>query len=157
MIPLLPTVPRWLREALHNCPAAGAGVHTWLFAMARQLHFHYPNKNELADLLAKAVSGCGRLVPRGEIEAAVADSEFGAWRPNWLVLPECDDPCGEPRAETESAQIESRRLRHSGHTDDDPTPPKAPVAIPRAMPREASHRSADRNHPTQSTTSPGLG
>ena len=25
------------------------------------------------------------------------------------------------------------------------------------MPREASHRSADRNHPTQSTTSPGLG
>ena len=78
---LLPSVPDWLRQELQNRPRPGAGVHSWLFWISRQLHCHYPDKDELADSLEDAVSGCGRLVLRRELEGAVADSESVAWRP----------------------------------------------------------------------------
>jgi hypothetical protein len=78
-------VPNWLRLELGNCPQAGAGVHTWLFRMARQLHWHYDDKDALADVLEDAVADCGRPVPRHEIEAAVADSELVAWKPNSVI------------------------------------------------------------------------
>lgn len=74
-------LPDWLEEELDNCPCAGGGIHTWLFNMARNLHWHYPDKEKLADLLAKKSRGCGREVPRREIEAAINDSEQLAWRP----------------------------------------------------------------------------
>jgi hypothetical protein len=79
------SVPNWLRLELAQCPQAGAGVHSWIYRMARQLHWHYDDKDELADLLEDAVNGCGRSVPRREIEAAVNDSERAAWKPDSAI------------------------------------------------------------------------
>jgi hypothetical protein len=90
------SVPNWLRRELANCPQTRAGVHTCLFCMARQLHWHYDDKESLADVLGEAVVGCGRLVPQREIKAAVADSEPVAWKPDW-ALDALDDASANPR------------------------------------------------------------
>lgn len=74
-------LPEWLQDVVDNCPRSGAGVNTWLFNTARQLHWHCPDKAELTDLLEEKSADCGRDVPRREIEAAVHDSEGVMWRP----------------------------------------------------------------------------
>ena len=74
-------LPRFVGDMLAACPAAGAGVHNWLFRVARVLHASYPDKQEMATLIASASAGCGREVAQGEIEAAIASSEAYAWRP----------------------------------------------------------------------------
>ena len=56
-------LPRFICDLLGACPAAGAGVHNWLFRCARVLHAFYPNRVELANLLAAAAAGCGRHIP----------------------------------------------------------------------------------------------
>lgn len=74
-------LPRFVRDLLGACPAAGAGVHNWLFCTARVLHHFYPDKRELALLLEAASANCGREVPEQEIVAAVLNSQACAWRP----------------------------------------------------------------------------
>jgi len=74
-------LPRFVLDMLAACPGAGAGVHNWLFRVARVLHPFYADKHEMAALIAGAAAGCGRDVPQGEIEAAIANSEACAWRP----------------------------------------------------------------------------
>ena len=74
-------LPEWLQDMLDSCPRSGGGVHSWLFNTARQLHWHCLDKVQLADLLEERSAGCGRDVPRREIEAAVLDSEGAMWRP----------------------------------------------------------------------------
>ena len=73
-------LPRFVLDLLAACPSAGAGVHNWLFRVARLLHPFYADKNEMAALIAGATAGCGRDVPQVEIEAAIANSEAYAWR-----------------------------------------------------------------------------
>jgi hypothetical protein len=74
-------LPEWLQDMVDSCPRSGGGVHSWLFNTARQLHWHCPDKAELADLLEEKSADCGRDVPRREIEAAVLDSEGAMWKP----------------------------------------------------------------------------
>ena len=57
-----PALPRKVRELLASCPRAGGGVHNWLFRTAFKLHKRVSNQEELIELLAKAVSDCGRVV-----------------------------------------------------------------------------------------------
>ncbi len=74
-------LPRFVRDLLAACPAAGAGVHNWLFRVARVLHPFYADKHELAALIDSAALGCGREIPASEIAAAIANSAACAWQP----------------------------------------------------------------------------
>ncbi len=67
--------PNSVQEVLASCPAAGKGVHNWLFVAALRLHRHCPNKDELAELLRKATADCGRDVPEEEIWNAINNSQ----------------------------------------------------------------------------------
>ena len=67
-------------------PEAGAGVHNWLFRVARQLHAHLP-AGEIVALLESRVAGCGRHVPRNEIIAAVQNALPCAWQPKGNAAP----------------------------------------------------------------------
>ncbi len=49
--------------------------------MARQLHHHYADKVELANLLFAAIADCGRPVTRREVESAINHSASCAWQP----------------------------------------------------------------------------
>lgn len=83
--PAVTALPQFLRDLLASPPRSGEGVHAWLFRMARQLHAHYQNSNELARLLTAAVSDCGRHVSLREIEDAIAHSAGCAWQPGTQV------------------------------------------------------------------------
>lgn len=80
-------LPRFVLDLLAACPAAGAGVHNWLFRCARVLHPFHADKAELAALLEGAAAGCGREIPACEIAAAVANSESCAWKPRGTNAP----------------------------------------------------------------------
>ena len=71
-------LPDWLRDKLANPPQAGAGVHPWLFQVARQLHAHMPPEAAAAVLSAATVN-CGRRIPAREIQHAVNNSMAVAW------------------------------------------------------------------------------
>jgi hypothetical protein len=72
-------LPQFLREMLNAPPAAGEGVHDWLFRVARHLHAHIP-AGEIVNILEARVKGCGRPVSRKEIEDAVKNSIPCAWQ-----------------------------------------------------------------------------
>ena len=74
------TLPQFLRDLIACPPAAGAGVHIWLFKVARQLHA-YRAPEEIVDLLRVAVQDCGRAVADREIFDAVESSKACAWQP----------------------------------------------------------------------------
>lgn len=76
----LSQLPRFVLDLLASCPAAGSGVHNHLFRIARVLHAFYPDKGEMAALIAASVADCGRDVPASEIEEAIANSESCAWQ-----------------------------------------------------------------------------
>jgi len=61
-------------------PAAGGGVHDWLFEVARNLHAHL-SENEILALLRSKVDRCGRRVPDREVKAAIANARGYAWKP----------------------------------------------------------------------------
>lgn len=71
-------IPDWLALKMANPPASGAGVHGWLFSVARQLHAHLSPEQITARLTA-AVQGCGRRVTEREIRDAVGNSVAAAW------------------------------------------------------------------------------
>jgi len=79
-------LPAFAREMLESCPSTGDGVHLWLFRVARVMHPYFEDKNEIVSRIEAATSGCGRDVPLGEIEAAVANSEAYAWQPGRRVV-----------------------------------------------------------------------
>ena len=74
-------LPDYAIKRLNSCPSAGDGVHSWLFKTARALHYWFPDKNQLVDVLERAAQGNGRTVPRCEVVNAVVNSEASAWRP----------------------------------------------------------------------------
>jgi hypothetical protein len=71
-------IPDWLRDNLANPPQAGAGIHAWLFSVARQLHTHMPPAAVEAALMASTASSARRVTAR-EIKDAVANSREVAW------------------------------------------------------------------------------
>ncbi len=73
-------LPRFVHDLIASPPAAGTGLHGWLFRVARQLHAHRA-PDEIERLLAAAVEGCGRHVPAREIQHAVKNSGAHAWQP----------------------------------------------------------------------------
>lgn len=79
-------IPAFAREMLSAPPEAGAGVHNWLFRVARQLHAHLP-AGKIVALLENHVAGCGRHVPRHEIVAAVQNALPCAWQPHSNIAP----------------------------------------------------------------------
>ena len=79
-------LPSFVQELLAAPPRAGAGVHAWLFRVARQLHTHLP-AGEIVNLLASRVANCGRAVSRAEIISAVQNSLPCAWQPNGNAAP----------------------------------------------------------------------
>jgi hypothetical protein len=78
-LPVTSKLPQFLREKLSAPPAAGEGVHNWLFSVARQLHAHLPAV-EIVSLLEDCVANCGRHVPRNEIVSAVQNALACAWQ-----------------------------------------------------------------------------
>lgn len=76
----LSQLPRFVLDMLAACPSAGAGVHNWVFRVARVLHPFYADKHEMAVLIGSSALGCGRDVPLQEIEKAIANSEACAWQ-----------------------------------------------------------------------------
>jgi len=71
-------LPDFLREKLASPPAAGAGLHAWLFSVARQLHAHMPPE-AVAACLAAATATAARRVTDREIRDAVNNSLAVAW------------------------------------------------------------------------------
>lgn len=80
------TLPDWLSQLLAECPAAGKGVHAWLFKTARQLHAHYPAP-EIVRLLEQGAAQCGRPVAQREIQDAVQAALQCAWTPASIPRP----------------------------------------------------------------------
>jgi hypothetical protein len=73
--------PYFVRELLASCPGAGEGVHPWLFRVARYLH-RYHTPEEICEILAQRVAGCGRSLEPHEIPDAVKNSGACKWEPN---------------------------------------------------------------------------
>ena len=73
------TLPPWLRDKLASPPLAGAGVHGWLFSVARQLHTHM-QPDGIERTLRAAVEKCGRAVSDREIRDAVRNSHAVQWQ-----------------------------------------------------------------------------
>lgn len=69
-------LPQKLYRELTSPPHAGQGVHQWLFRMARKLH-RVRRPEAIVEILAAAVSKCGRQVPEREILDAVENSRPG--------------------------------------------------------------------------------
>jgi len=94
-------IPTWLWEKLGAPPAAGAGVHAWLFACARQLHAHLAEAEMIA-VLQEATQRVERPVSLREIRDAVRNSHSIAWRPT-SDLPPAET---SPRAASENLTFE---------------------------------------------------
>lgn len=73
-------LPQWLKERLASPPTAGAGVHAWLFSVARQLHQHM-GPDEIERTLRAATEKCGRRVTDREIRDAANNSHAVRWKP----------------------------------------------------------------------------
>ena len=89
-------LPRFVREIINERPAPGAGLHSWLFRLARYLHADL-SENEVFDSLKHLTSDCGRRVPEREIWNAVRNSKKVAWEPpnktmDFTILDEARKP-----------------------------------------------------------------
>lgn len=73
-------LPEFLNKLIDNPPAAGSGIHDYLFNVARNLHAHLPAV-EIENILRAKVANCGRVVPDREIKDAVKRSIDFAWQP----------------------------------------------------------------------------
>jgi hypothetical protein len=62
-------------QQLANPPAAGSGVHQWLFATACLLHEAGYSTTAKLELLEQATRNVGRTVTKREIKGAVSDAE----------------------------------------------------------------------------------
>lgn len=89
------TLPPWLKDKLASPPLAGAGVHGWLFSVARQLHPHMPSDG-IERTLRAAVEKCGRSVSDREIRDAVRNSHAVQWQRGDKQQPRRPIPAGKP-------------------------------------------------------------
>ncbi len=75
-----PKIPAFLETLINAPPAAGSGVHDWMFDVARNLHAHMP-AGQIETLLRGKLANCGRPVPDREIKDAIKRSVDFAWQP----------------------------------------------------------------------------
>ena len=68
------------KEVLPNAPAAGGGVHRFLFNLARVL-IPYRTTGSIERILCDYADKCGRRVPNVEIKAAIRAGQRYAWQP----------------------------------------------------------------------------
>lgn len=88
--------PRFLCELLDSRPAAGQGVHGWLFRVSRYLH-RYHTPEQICVILNERLADCGRELEPHEIPDAVKNSCACKWEPSsktaselraeWLASP----------------------------------------------------------------------
>ena len=71
--------PRWLEDLCNSPPPAGDGVHAWLFKMARQLHVHFADKDEMLRFMRQKADHASRVVPDREIQGAIDYAADCAW------------------------------------------------------------------------------
>jgi len=95
----LARLPFWLRELLDNCPAAGDGVHFWIFRVARHLLAHFDEESAYEIIRAKAAS-CGR--PIGKLEREIIAQIKGALPRRWQPK--------DPQAFATGAQVSVEHL-----------------------------------------------
>jgi hypothetical protein len=95
--------PRFLQEMIDCCPEAGAGVHPWIFRVARYMHRYYPPE-EICAILEARTANCGRHIDPHEIIDAVKNSGACAWSP------ENSKSASERRAEWLKNPAHSRRV-----------------------------------------------
>lgn len=105
-------LPDWLTQKLATPPDAGAGIHAWLFSVARQLHVHMPPEAIMAVLQA-ATANAGRPVPLREIRDAVQNSQAVSWQPP-SKLSSAVNPTGPHSPRSRSARTE----RQDGSSND---------------------------------------
>jgi len=105
-------LPPFLHELLANPPTAGAGVHSWLFCVARHLHAHLGTM-QMEALLREKLQNCGRHVPTREIREAINHSASCAWTPDqrWT---EGAHPKPEPKNQSLSTQVMRNQLGNCG-------------------------------------------
>src|SRR5437879_1911836 len=72
--PQVEGLPPFLQNRLDGCPAAGAGVHSWLFRTAKGLHEQRVSAARIIELLRAGARACGRTVTHKEIADAVSNS-----------------------------------------------------------------------------------
>jgi hypothetical protein len=96
---LLARLPFWLRELLDSCPAAGDGVHFWIFRVARHLLAHFDTKSTYEIIRAKAAN-CGR--PIGKLEREIIVQIKGALLHRWQPR--------DPKAFAKAAQVPVEHL-----------------------------------------------
>lgn len=77
-------IPPFLDALINSPPAAGSGVHDWMFDVARNLHAHMP-AGQIESLLRSKLATCGRPVPDREIKDAIRRSIDFAWQPKGEV------------------------------------------------------------------------
>ena len=79
-------LPQFIRDMLAAPPQRGAGLHKWIFRIARHLHAHR-SEGEIVQLLEAVLIDSGAKA--GEVAEAVRNSKAVAWRPGRLgsVIP----------------------------------------------------------------------
>src|ERR1041385_1231081 len=73
-----------LARRLRPCPSTGEGVHRWIYLAAIFLRDARHSEQTACNAIARAVVGCGREVPKSEIEDAVRNA---AHRPTTSAAP----------------------------------------------------------------------
>jgi hypothetical protein len=73
-------LPRFVRDLLAAPPRHGEGVHSYLFRLARVLHW-YRGEKEIVAMLNVLTADCGRRVPEREILNAVRNAKRAEWNP----------------------------------------------------------------------------
>lgn len=103
---LLGRLPSKLRLELADAPAAGDGVHQWIFLLALKLHrCSKLSDDDHAALLFWAVRGCGRTVSDREIDDAIRNSKRFA------------DGAHQPRKAARRAESMHKAERRTGWPD----------------------------------------
>lgn len=124
-------------------PAAGEGVHAWLFRAARVFRWYGASPEQAAAQLREVVGGVGRTVPDREIRDAVVNASRFPWHERdgrssgFASVRRGDWPTAQPRSPTRpkrDPQLIARIVREGiGEADlwerspcrfDDPQPPR---------------------------------
>lgn len=108
-------LPGWLGHLLSSAPAAGSGLHQWIFKAAHKLKY-WRHPHEIFRLLTAATQGCGRDVSR-EIREAIANSQGERPLPHsgWNTLTAAPPPPKWPARSL--AGIEKIALKSGGLAD----------------------------------------
>jgi hypothetical protein len=80
----LDTLPEFLIDQLNHPPAAGSGLHQWIFKCALNLHIHF-DEQTIVELLIDKAKNSGRPPEKldREVRTTVRNAIDYMWMPNW--------------------------------------------------------------------------